>query len=90
MKHVVSKWGNSLAIRIPNQFAQELNLTEGATVNIELRGNELVVKPIKKRRTYVLEDLVNKITDENRHEAVDFGDQAGKEVWCFIVLNKER
>jgi antitoxin MazE len=42
-------------------------------------GN-LVIAPIGKP-TYTLQELVGKITPENRHDLIDFGPPRGKEVW---------
>lgn len=35
----------------------------------------------KKEREYTLEELVAGITDENRHQEVDFGPAVGNEAW---------
>ena len=32
----ISKWGNSLALRIPSEMVRQLNLREGATVEAQL------------------------------------------------------
>jgi putative addiction module antidote len=40
--------GNSVAMTIPKQYLNELNLAEGSTVVLEKRGDELVVAPEKK------------------------------------------
>lgn len=34
----VAKWGNSLALRIPTEIAQELKLTHGDDIEIEVLG----------------------------------------------------
>lgn len=66
----VAKWGNSLALRIPNAFARELNVDEGKSVDITVSGSSLVVTPIVAIPTYDLAELVAGITDENRHGEV--------------------
>ena len=74
----VKKWGNSLAIRIPQQLAKELHIDSGTEVDMELADNELVIKV--KKETETLEDLISKITPENQHDPINFGKPVGKEL----------
>lgn len=80
MKVQIQKWGNSLALRIPKAFAVESNVTGGSTVEVSMENGNIVVKPIKEPM-YTLEELVEGITDENRHGEVDWGRPVGNEVW---------
>lgn len=76
----VSRWGNSLAIRIPKALATEAGLTEGDTVSVEAAGDgSLVVRPARAR--YRLEDLVGAITRRNRHGESAWGGPVGRESW---------
>ena len=56
----VAKWGNSLAVRIPQHLAKEINLTEGAEIEFVLSNGMLVIKPQTYCR-YSLEELVQAI-----------------------------
>lgn len=76
----VTKWGNSLAVRIPQNLAKEIHVSEGSEVNIGVVDGTLVVKP-RKRKRYSLDELVNEITPENLHAEVDTGVVVGNEVW---------
>ncbi len=76
----ISKWGNSLAVRIPAGAADSVGLSEGSEVEITVRAGALIVKPSRKRR-YELMELIDQITPENRHELIDWGTPVGKEVW---------
>jgi len=78
MKAKVQKWGNSLAVRIPKAFAEELSLHPDADVELSVRQGDLVLAP--RRREYTLEELVRKITPGNRHEETDFGPPVGREI----------
>ena len=40
----IQKWGNSLAIRIPQALAGQLEVTEGASVELRVRDGELIVQ----------------------------------------------
>jgi antitoxin MazE len=82
MKVEFLKWGNSLALRVPKAFAQEMGASVGKAANMEVREGKLIVevaKPRRKRR-YTLEELVAGITPENRHSELDWGPPVGNEV----------
>ncbi|MFL6246048.1 MAG: AbrB/MazE/SpoVT family DNA-binding domain-containing protein [Thermoanaerobaculia bacterium] len=79
MKTTIQKWGNSLAVRIPRPFAEEIDLRENTTVDLTIRAGKLVIVPAEPAMT--LEDLVEQITEENRHDEVGTGRRVGKEVW---------
>jgi antitoxin MazE len=80
MVAIVAKWGNSLAIRIPQNLAKEIHLAEGAEIDLSIVDGNLVVKPIIRKR-YSLDELVNAITLENLHGEVDSGAAVGNEFW---------
>lgn len=76
----ISKWGNSLAVRIPAAFAETVGIEEGAEVEMKVRAGRLIVIPARSRR-FDLRRLVAQITPENSHELIDWGKPAGKETW---------
>jgi len=80
VKTAVQKWGNSLAIRIPQAFAQESQLTNGTKVNLQLKAGKLVISRARKRR-YQLSDLLAKVSKTNRHLETDWGRPVGREIW---------
>jgi antitoxin MazE len=80
MKARIQKWGNSLALRIPKPFAEESNLREDSPVEISVRSGKLVVVAIEEPQLS-LEELVAKITPENRHAEIETGPAVGHEVW---------
>lgn len=73
-----SKWGNSLALRIPASFAQEISVGEGALADISVENGCLVVKPVRAPR-YDLAELVGRITETNLHVETDTGSAVGNE-----------
>jgi len=75
----IQKWGNSLAVRIPNEFAENLNLSTGSVVSFEQLGSKIIISP--SRPKYTLEELVAGITPKNRHKEFDWGKPMGKEIW---------
>ena len=79
MKTRISKWGNSLAVRLPKPFVDELGLADGAEVEIVLRDGRIVLTAAG--REYGLEELVDGITPENRPTETDWGRPQGREAW---------
>lgn len=77
--HTISKWGNSLALRIPATVAEQAGFAEGTAVQFEVERGKLVVSRTPAR--YSLKELVERITPANRHNLADWGKPAGKEVW---------
>jgi len=76
----ISKWGNSLAVRIPLAIAKQAGLVEGDCVTLALdRNGGIVLRPT--RRKYKLSDLVAGITPRNRHRETDWGQPRGEETW---------
>jgi antitoxin MazE len=76
----ISKWGNSLAVRIPLAIAKQASLGEGDCVTLALgRNGGIVIRPT--RRKYELADLVARITSKNRHRETDWGPPQGEEYW---------
>lgn len=75
----VQKWGNSLAIRIPTEFAKNLGIANGSKIELQLSDREMVVKPVKTKPT--LNDLLAKAKGKtNPHLDYDFGKPEGKEL----------
>ncbi len=75
----IQKWGNSLAVRIPKIFIQNLNWKKGTTIYFEQLGNAICIT--SSRPKYTLEDMVKGITRKNKHKEIDWGSPRGKEVW---------
>jgi antitoxin MazE len=69
MKALVSKWGNSLAIRLPKAAVENLHLQEGAAVELRIEGDRIEIRAVRPR--YRLEDLIAQITPDNQPETVE-------------------
>lgn len=74
-----SKWGNSIALRIPTGMARELQVSEGSTADLQVKGGALVVTPVDVVPTYDINELIAAITPENLHGETDTGDPVGNE-----------
>ena len=75
----ISKWGNSLALRIPAAVAEIVGLEEGTEVDLKVSAGSLIVKPV--RRRFALKELIARITPENSHREIDWKGPVGKEEW---------
>jgi antitoxin MazE len=75
----VVRWGNSLAVRIPKNVADEARLAEGdkLVLQVESPGN-VAIKAVERPS---LDELLREITPENIHTEIDWGKPEGKEAW---------
>ncbi|GGK25621.1 multidrug transporter MatE [Caldalkalibacillus thermarum] len=67
----VQKWGNSLAVRIPSQIAEQLQIRQGSEMEIVVANGAITFRPKKKKPA--LDELLAKVTPENRHNEIDLG-----------------
>ena len=80
MKTKIQKWGNSLAIRIPQAFVKETQVAYGSSVNLSIEEGKIVIDPLT-APAYKLEDLLKGVTKENLHAEIDSGDAIGRETF---------
>ena len=80
MKTRIQKWGNSLALRIPKSFANEVGLEQDSAVEVSLKDGKLVISSAAKSKL-TLKRLLAQVTRDNRHSEVDTGPAVGSEVW---------
>lgn len=80
MKVKLSKWGNSLAVRIPSSVAEEAELHEGVSVDIGMIGDG-ALRLTRLRSAPTIDELVEGISEENKHDETDWGEPVGNEAW---------
>ncbi|WP_368888230.1 AbrB/MazE/SpoVT family DNA-binding domain-containing protein [Proteus columbae] len=76
VKQNLKKWGNSIGIRIPSVFKDQLNLKSDDEMEIYIEGESLVIKKSESS----LSELISLINDTNRMSEFDFGHPIGNEV----------
>lgn len=76
----IGKWGNSLAVRLPKAFADEMNLVENASIVMMLKDGTLIIAPDREPK-WKLEELLAGVTQENIHGEWKTGRPVGKEPW---------
>ena len=78
MQVQITRWGNSLGIRVPKEVATRIGLTEGSRVDVTTEGNRIIISA--KQPVYTLHELLAGMTPEAMHEAFDWGPDLGDEV----------
>mgnify|MGYP001293426858 CR=1 FL=1 len=95
MAVTIKRWGNSLALRIPKDLADDLEVSSGTRVEFgqvktrRVKGHEgskvrevvLRIGPDRKRPKVTLARLMAQYKPEHRHGEWDLGKAMGNEVW---------
>lgn len=79
MRVLVKKWGNSASVRIPASVMAAAKLRLDQPVDVREEQGRIVIEPLRPDGPD-LADLIAGITDENRHDEIEFGAPVGKEV----------
>jgi antitoxin MazE len=80
----IAKWGNSLALRIPKDVAEQAGLAVGSVVKANVRAGILSVTHVrapKKRSGKQLSRLLKGMTPAHFQHEITWGTPVGKEVW---------
>jgi antitoxin MazE len=77
----ISRWGNSLAVRLPKELAERLALSEGQTVDVESKDGALELRPKRQSRypKYDRDALIDAIDPNEPEENFDDG-PVGREI----------
>ena len=75
----ITRWGNSLALRLPKGIAADAHFVEGDPVDIRVEDGALVVR--RSRPKYDLDELLDLFKPEHHHTEPDFGAPRGLDVW---------
>lgn len=78
MTGTIQKWGNSLALRIPQAVARQIQVQAGDAVTLRVGAGGLTVRPATKRLS--LDDLLTRVTPENLHAETYWGTAVGREI----------
>ena len=80
----IGRWGKSLAVRLPSEIASRLSLTEGATVDVEQRDDEIVIR--KLARPLTLEILARHAAVSPRTFSRRFAEDTGYPPMQWVML----
>ena len=78
MQVLVSRWGNSLGVRVPKELAKQAGLSDGVRVEMTLEGDKLVMSTA--RPVYTLSELLVGMTPEAMQSAFGWGPDRGREI----------
>ncbi len=73
----VSRWGTSLAVRIPKPIAEQWGVREGSTIEIVAEGDEVILR----KRPYDLATMLAQVDSDALHPEQDAGPAVGREEW---------
>jgi antitoxin MazE len=79
MMSTVQKWGNSLAVRIPANLANQMKLQDGSEVEVLAEDGAIMVVPVT-RRKFDLDELLKNCKPSQLHGETDWGGDVGREV----------
>ncbi len=79
VKLILQEDGSSI-LPLPDEIVNVFNIKVGDSIElISSKEGELILKPSKKKSK--LDDLIDGITKDNKHDEIDFGKKEGKEEW---------
>jgi len=67
----ISKWGNSLGVRLPKAVVEQLKLASGQIVVIEVLDDAIVIRRKIERPRYGRAELIEQIDPDNVPESFD-------------------
>jgi len=73
MQIKIQQWGNSAAIRLPAAVLKQMRLGVGSTLSLETAGETMVLKPVRSKPKYTLEELMA-LCDLDAPEPEDMAD----------------
>ncbi len=77
---ILSKWGNSLALRIPKDVLADAGLKEGDAFSVEASDQSLTFRRVRKIRRYSMEEVLDSLHSVEEQQELDWGVPVGKEV----------
>ncbi len=77
----VSRWGNSLGVRFPQDAVERLQLKAGGRVSVEINDDSITIRPLRKRRKWTEAQLLKGVTPAQVGGEIDWGKPLGKEAW---------
>ncbi len=82
-KASIGNWGNNLAVRLPAEISEATHLRAGDRVEIEARGDEVVIRRLTPRRPDIEALFAGQDPDESRARyagAFQWDEDRGREI----------
>lgn len=77
----IQKWGNSHGIRLPQYILTAIAAKDNQEVDISVKGDAVIIRPIKKIKKVTIQELFDSYTDEYMPTECETDIPQGKEVW---------
>lgn len=82
METTISKWGNSLAVRLPKEILNSVDLRVNQHVKLVADGKQIVIEKIQSEDEDLLYQLFKHYDGEPYNEGeIDWGSPVGNEIW---------
>ncbi|MBR8351251.1 AbrB/MazE/SpoVT family DNA-binding domain-containing protein [Burkholderia cenocepacia] len=77
----LKRWGNSLAVRIPANVAQEVAFAEGQEVDVHVVEGKVEIRPHSAIKRFSRERYLQQLREAKLepHPVIDFGEPQGSE-----------
>jgi antitoxin MazE len=75
----ISRWGNSLGLRIPREGVQKLALKDGSEVTVEIGDDQILIRPARRRKRWTEAQLLRNVTPDIVGGEVNWGGPVGRE-----------
>jgi antitoxin MazE len=75
----IQRWGNSLAVRIPNTIAKDLHISQGSQIELKQLDDKIIIAPKQDKPN--LKAMLARITKSNRHPEINTHKVVGNENW---------
>lgn len=88
MEIKITKWGNSLGVRLPKSILDDLNIKEGESLSIEKKNRSIILKK-NEYDEFIIKDLAEgfygkpfiELKNVISEKELDWGENIGEEVW---------
>jgi antitoxin MazE len=80
MKVKVTKWGNSLGVRLPKSAVDAVGVRAGTELELTVEGRDFRLRSTGKTSAQLLEELLDRIDPNNVPPMVDWGPDVGSEI----------
>jgi antitoxin MazE len=75
----LQKWGNSNGVRLPKKILDAAGIKPQQSMTVTLKGDSIVLTPIRPKNTYTLEAMLKDATPERVGGELDWGPDVGEE-----------
>lgn len=80
MRSQVVRWGNALAVQIPESIVKALNLRADDAIAWTIEDEKAVLRPVSTLPELTLGELLAQVVEQPEAE-VDWGEPMGQEEW---------